>query len=151
MPPFSNLSCPIPTQPLLHMVQQVADWVAPFPVVSIPLSFSPLCARALGAIIVIWHNWSNYALNSSETIGKHGKKITFFLYLWSILFTIIMYFGSNLGKKCLAQKIRNVLTLCHKTAHHYVKFCHELFLVDDNPGLPAPCHLKKMGFWDHFK
>ena len=24
-------SCPIPTQPLLHMTQHVADWVAPFP------------------------------------------------------------------------------------------------------------------------
>ena len=28
---FSNLSCQIPTQPLLHMVQHVADWVASFP------------------------------------------------------------------------------------------------------------------------
>ena len=27
---LSNLSYPIPTQPLLHMVQHVADWVAPF-------------------------------------------------------------------------------------------------------------------------
>ena len=26
-----NISCQIPTQPLLHVVQHVADWVAPFP------------------------------------------------------------------------------------------------------------------------
>ena len=26
---FPNLSCPIPTQPFLHMVQHVADWVVP--------------------------------------------------------------------------------------------------------------------------
>ena len=31
LPPFSNLSCPIPTQPLLHLVQHVADWIVPFP------------------------------------------------------------------------------------------------------------------------
>ena len=31
LPPFSNLSCPIPYQTLLHMVQHVADWVAPIP------------------------------------------------------------------------------------------------------------------------
>ena len=31
MQTFSNLSCQIPTQPLLQMVQHVADWVAPFP------------------------------------------------------------------------------------------------------------------------
>ena len=31
LPPFSNVLCPIPTQPLLHMMQHVADWVAPFP------------------------------------------------------------------------------------------------------------------------
>ena len=37
LPTFSNLSCQIPTQPLLHMVQDIADWVAPFPIVSIPL------------------------------------------------------------------------------------------------------------------
>ena len=30
LPPFSKLSCPIPNQPLLHMVQHVADRVAPF-------------------------------------------------------------------------------------------------------------------------
>ena len=28
---FSNLFCPIPTQPILHMGQHVADWVALFP------------------------------------------------------------------------------------------------------------------------
>ena len=31
LPSFSNLSWPIPTQPLLHMVQHVADCAAPFP------------------------------------------------------------------------------------------------------------------------
>ena len=31
LPPFSNLSCQIPIQHLLHMVQCVADWLAPFP------------------------------------------------------------------------------------------------------------------------
>ena len=63
--PFSNLSCPIPTQPLLHMVQHVADWVVPFPrsqhSPQIPpyspftssLSFPPLRARELVAIIII--------------------------------------------------------------------------------------------------
>ena len=30
MPLFSNLSCPIPIQPLLYVVQNVADWVVPF-------------------------------------------------------------------------------------------------------------------------
>ena len=37
LPPFYNLSCQIPTQHLLHMVQHVADRVAPLPVVGIPL------------------------------------------------------------------------------------------------------------------
>ena len=30
LPTFSNLSCQVPTHPFLHMVQHVADWVAPF-------------------------------------------------------------------------------------------------------------------------
>ena len=37
LPLFSNLSYPIPIHPLLHMVQHVANWVALFPGVSVPL------------------------------------------------------------------------------------------------------------------
>ena len=56
---FSNLSCPIPIQPLLHMVQYVADWVAPFSSPKIrpyspftcPLFSISLRAREIGAII----------------------------------------------------------------------------------------------------
>ena len=32
LPTISNISCPISTQPLLHLVQHVADWVASFPI-----------------------------------------------------------------------------------------------------------------------
>ena len=58
LPLFSNLSCPILTEPLLHIVQHVADWVAPFlrsqyfPYSSPPIHpYSPfplLYARELG-------------------------------------------------------------------------------------------------------
>ena len=68
LPQFSNLSCQIPTQPLLHMVQNVTGWLAPFPRIRHspppPLKFSPyfpftsplffpsLRARELRAIII---------------------------------------------------------------------------------------------------
>ena len=51
LPPFTYLSCPIPTQPLLQMVQHGADWVSPFPLniplfpinsSTVPLHLSPL-------------------------------------------------------------------------------------------------------------
>jgi len=75
---FSNLSCLIPTQPLLHMVQHVADRVSPFlrsrhtsppPLkflhipLSPPLFFPPLRARELGAIIIITGGDMNYSWN----------------------------------------------------------------------------------------
>ena len=69
LPPLSNLSCPIPTQSILPMVQHVDNWVTPFPrsqqfplppqkffhsPPSPPPSSSPrLRARELGAIINI--------------------------------------------------------------------------------------------------
>ena len=62
---ISNLSCPIPTQPFLPMVQHVDDWVAAFPrsqhfphpshkflyrYSTSLLSFLPLHARELGSV-----------------------------------------------------------------------------------------------------
>ena len=61
-----NLSCPIPSQPLLYMVQHVTDWVASFPRSQHspppPLKFlhtplPSLCVRELGAIIIIITQW----------------------------------------------------------------------------------------------
>ena len=71
---FSNLSCQIPTQPLLHMVQHVADWVAPFPGVSIPLLLStnssifPLLLPPLLLSRMCTRVKSNYHLNHCELL-----------------------------------------------------------------------------------
>ena len=40
LPLLLNISCPIPTKSLFYMVRHLADWVAPFPAVSIPLFLS---------------------------------------------------------------------------------------------------------------
>ena len=90
---FSNLSCPIPTQPFLHMMQQVADWAAPFAVVNIPLllpsnssilphQLPPLLLPFICARINSNHNIYGgiyvsrlrYAKSSSLKNGKIGRK-----------------------------------------------------------------------------
>ena len=58
LPTFSNISHLIPTQPLLHMVQHVAGWDAPFPrsqhfPLPPPLFFPSLCAQELGTIVIL--------------------------------------------------------------------------------------------------
>ena len=87
LPPFPNLSCPVPTQPLLHMVQHVADWVAPFPVVSNLLHrqippYSPFTSPLFAPPPYVHKSWGQSL--SSSSVYKTNKTLSGRFRLWFI-------------------------------------------------------------------
>ena len=86
LPLLSNLSCPFPTKPLVHMMQRVTDWV------SIPLLFPS------NSSILPLH------LRTLLTPRKDSSYISYFFLLFLLLRTLLTC--TKIGVIIIASKLR---------------------------------------------